>query len=197
MDSKLGPESTVSSALATGAFAQFSSILERRSGRSSLIERADFAETARREMGKIMSKIKLNRPLHHAVQIACDCRYQPGDIVFLWRAKVVSTRTGERLDRTVIGFVDYDKKLVHVRYSTIVSARSVNVTQMKPYFMPAFLSDAFTAEVNRSLNESHSPPSGEDILFAEVLSPNDYRAFSTKMNETQRKDTKSHGMGNI
>lgn len=79
MNDTLGPEGIVSSALIFSAFFQLSSISEARSSRSNLIKRADDANTARKKMGKIMSRMKLNRALQNAVLPACDRSFQPGD----------------------------------------------------------------------------------------------------------------------
>lgn len=142
-------------------------------------------------MGKIVSKRKLSRALHHTVPPACDRSYQPGENVLVWTEKIVSNRIAQWLGSIVIESVVYDKKLVYVRDSTIGPARPFHVAQVKPYFTPQFLSDAYMTEVNKSLNDFRSPPSEDNILLTEILSPFYDRSLPTGMNESKKEDVRN------
>ena len=97
INDKLGPEGLVPSALVFGEFLPVFTKSEAPAARLTLKESASVAQSARKEMGKIMAEMRVRRALHHRTPSAADRFYQPGDQVIVWRDKIVNHRIGEWL----------------------------------------------------------------------------------------------------
>lgn len=110
-----------------------------------------------------------------------------GDVLE-WREKVVSSRSGEWSGPIVIKPGDQNKKLFSVCIFTNGPAMLFNITQVKPYFAPIFLSDTFILEVYRYLGGLKSPLSDEGIFLIETLNPNNIRYSTIEMNEVNIKE---------
>ena len=63
--------------------------------RSSLAERAEAFQQARRYMAEIFALAKVKRAIRHKAPPATDRSYQPGDGVRVWSEKQVESRIGE------------------------------------------------------------------------------------------------------
>lgn len=98
----LEPGGIFSPALVFGAFFELSRISGPCSSRSALIERANAASTARQEMKKIMSRMKLNRALRLAFPPACNRSHQPGHIFLIMEGE-----NGLKQNRRMVGSI-YD-----------------------------------------------------------------------------------------
>ena len=83
MNDTLGPEGLVPSALVIREFPPVFTNSEAPAARLTLRERASVAQSARKEMGKIMAEMRVRRALHHRTPSAADRFYQPGDQVLV------------------------------------------------------------------------------------------------------------------
>ena len=79
MNDTLGPEGLVPSALVFGEYPKAYTRSETPPPRSTLVERASIAKSARKEMEKHMSEMRIKRALKHRPPAADDRAYQPGD----------------------------------------------------------------------------------------------------------------------
>lgn len=83
MNDTLPPEGLVPSALVFGEFPRVAKPSEHTQKRASIDKRADYAQIARKEMES--KRATLKHALHHAVPLASDRTYEPGDQVLIWR----------------------------------------------------------------------------------------------------------------
>eukprot|EP00171_Calliarthron_tuberculosum_P003694 IDg3694t1 len=116
-------------------------------------------QSARAEMQRHMSKMRINRALKHAVPAAADLYYQPGD----------------------------QKKIVYVQDVKVGNARPFNVAQVKRYLPPSETAHTFFQDIHRGLQYFASEKvKCDDLYLTEILDPSDSRATSSQMSEAKR-----------
>ena len=170
--------------------------------RATLQDRASVAQSARKEMDKIMAEMRVRRALHHRVPSATDRFYQPGDKVLVWREKLVNHRIGEWLGPFTVMSTDEVRKLVYVQDAKIGAARPFNVVQVKRYLsddsceeIPVNLAHSFMMELGEALNKfgttSAEPETPCEVLLTETITPRDPRSYSPEMTAAKKAEIKS------
>lgn len=179
MNDTLGPEGLVPSALVFGEFPRVFTKSETPSERLTLKERASIAQSARKEMGKIMAEMRVRRGLHHRIPSAADRFYQPGDNVLVWRENIVNHRIGEWLGPFTVLATDESKKLVYVQDAKIGAARPFNAVQVKRYLTPETtsvnLAHSFMMDLGGALSKfgtgNVDTKTTSDVLMTEIIIP--------------------------
>ena len=202
LNDTLGPEGLVPSALVFGEFPPMFTNSESPAQRETLQDRASVAQSARKEMEKIMADMRVRRALHHRVPSAADRFYQPGDKVLVWREKVVNHRIGEWLGPFTVMSNDELRKLVYIQDAKIGAVRPFNVVQVKRYLsadyceeIPVNLAHSFMMELGEAL-EKFGTASAEletpcDVLLTEIITPGDPRSYSPEMTAAKKAEIKS------
>ena len=187
MNDTLGPEGLVPSALVFGEFPPVYTRSETPALRATILERAEIAHTARREMEKHMARLRINRALQRRTPAAADRSYKPGDHVLVWREKLVESRIGEWIGPFEVIGADESKKLVYVQDSKIGAARPFNIAQVKRYLPPETLANHVIDEIADRLTYFASPPDDE-VHLTEIISSGDPRASSSEMSEAKKRE---------
>ena len=131
LNDTLGPEGLVPSALVFGEFPSTFTTLERRPPPATLQWRAELANMARKEMEKEMAKVRIRRGLSHSVPRSADTFFDEGDLVLVWKEKVVENRIGEWKGPYRVQGFEKEKKLVFVKETEGGSPRPFNMSQVK------------------------------------------------------------------
>ena len=202
LNDTLDPEGLVPSALVFGEFPPMFTKSESPAQRATLQDRASVAQSARKEMEKIMAEMRVRRALHHRVPSAADRFYQPGDKVLVWMERVVNHRIREWLGPFTVMSTDELGKLVYIQDAKIGTARPFNVIQVKRYFsadsceeIPVNLAHYFVMELGEALNKfgttsaEHETPC--DVLLTEIITLGDPRSYSSEMTAAKKAEIKS------
>lgn len=91
----LGSEGTVPSSLVFGEFPSLRSLSGPILPQPTLAERAQASLSARRLMAQHLAQPKVTSALNHNTQPATNVTYQPGDLVLVWREKIVENLIGQ------------------------------------------------------------------------------------------------------
>ena len=160
-----------------------------------MAKRAEIASTARKEMNKIMAKLRLQRALKHRTASSTDAVFQPGDKVLVWREKIVNNRIGEWMGPFLVESVQIENKLVHVRDDNKGTTTPFNFYQVKKYFEPDMLSSSYMKQLDshlRGLSTMYNSPPQLDSYYGtfltEVLKKQDPRASSPEMKAAIHKE---------
>lgn len=100
MNNTLGPEGVVLSMLVLGEFPSLRMLYKAPTLIATLVDRAQIANSARKEMEHHMAGLRVHRALRHRVPKSADTRFQPGDTVFVWREKWSTIASANGLDPT-------------------------------------------------------------------------------------------------
>ena len=74
-----------------------------------------------------MAKARVNRALKHSTPDAADVMYTPGDMVLVWREKIVNNRIGEWMGPYKVEGFDPSSKIVHIREKAGAPVKTFNV----------------------------------------------------------------------
>ena len=83
--------------------------------------------------------------------------------------------------------MDEHSKLAYIRDSSNSPSRPFNLVQQKPSHAPEILASQLIADVTEYFRYNSSLKDEEEILMREILSDNDPRSQSERMNEAKRK----------
>ena len=196
MNDTLGPEGLVPSALVFREFPPVFTKSEAPAARLILGERASVAQSARKEMGKLMG---VRRALHHRTLSAADRFYQPGDQVLVWREKIVNHRIGEWLGPFTVLCTDESRKLVYVQDAKIGAARRFKAVQVKRYLTSETtsvnLAHFFMMDLGGALGRfgttSVEAQTTTGVHLTEIITRGDPRAYSPEMNAAKKAEIKN------
>ena len=152
MNDALGPEGTVPSALVFGEFPRLRSLCGPVIHRSSLTERADAAQQARRYMSQHLAKVKVKRAIHQNTPPESDRVYQPGDEVIAWREKLVENRIGEWIGPYTVVTTDSNAKIVVAQKEAGSALERFNTTQVLLFLQSEKAAVAFFDVLNRTFS---------------------------------------------
>ena len=199
MNDTLGPDGIVPSALVFGEFPSLRTFEGPRENRPTLVERARIATQARKIMAQEIAKSKLQRALKHNAPDAADRVFEPGQLVLVWREKIVNNRIGEWLGPYQVISMDHHTKIVLVdcdgeskRFSATqvkvfkspVSLSRPNTTRTMPWQSQILTSSNFLVSVANALRKAQDCTQPMNTTFlTEVIHPSDPRAGNAEMEE--------------
>ena len=185
MNDTLGPEGIVPCALVIGEFPRAYTKIEQLPERPSLAERAQIANTARKEMLKIMSELRVKRALKHKVSESANAIFQPGDDdVLVRREKNVNNRVGEWIGPFSVERVEADKKILFIRDDKKNKENPFNFAQVKKYYHSDTLSRLYMTELrtDRSrLAKEYQNEGYSSSFLTEIVTKQDPRLKSAEM----------------
>lgn len=127
------------------------------------------AHTARTEMYRILSKLRVAGGLKHNVPGAADVAYDTGDLALVWTDKAASHRIGDWLGPYAVASMGARKKLVYVQDSDGSPWKPVNVVQIKRYFKPPWVAESLFADIHTGLSHFTSDEQGDCDIEGSVL----------------------------
>lgn len=152
----IGPKFLVKSSPIFGEHRQLCTSPEPHPTQPMLSERSKIAETSRKDMKTDNSKLRISQAHHHAVRLQSDNFYHYGDLIRVWREKLVAHRVSGWFGPFEGSGIDFENELVFGYDFILISARSASISQVEPHLIPEKISLKIVTKLrNGFFNMSH------------------------------------------
>ena len=193
----LGPEGIVPSSLVFGEFPILRSLYGPIFTRPTLAECARTALDARRLMSRHLAQAKVTRAQRHNTPPATNATYQTGDLVLVWREKVVESRVGQWLGPYTVVTIDVNAEIVIVRKDKESLIKSYNMVRVKTFLAPTesstvFMDILYSVFVGYASNPTCMRSSANvfQMHVTEIIEKDDLRAKSHEMQDAIRNEVR-------
>lgn len=141
-------------------------------------------------MEQAMAQARVQRALRHQVPSATAKSFRHGELVLIWRERVIANCIGGWTGPYRVARIDEARHTVYVSDSTNSAPRPYSYTQVKRYLQPQAAVERHMRDLEAALSPYRTNPIPYFFL-SEKLDRNDPRASSPKMSVAKKAEIKN------